>query len=88
MSNHVNRPLNVTEAANALGLSVHTVRAWISQRRLSHIRLGRAVRVLPEEIERLLRSAAVPALAWDGLNQVAVTESGRSGDATGPPNNG
>ena len=62
MSNHVNRPLNVTEAANALGLSVHTVRAWISQRRLSHIRLGRAVRVLPEEIERLLRSAAVPAL--------------------------
>lgn len=63
MPDQANRPLKVVEAANALGVSVHTIRAWISQRRLSHVRLGRAIRVLPEEVERFLNNAAVPALA-------------------------
>jgi excisionase family DNA binding protein len=36
----------VQEAAAALGLSVHTIRAWIATRRIAHVRLGRAVRVL------------------------------------------
>lgn len=66
MPNEVNRPLKVAEAAHALGLSVHTVRAWITQRRLNHVRLGRAIRVLPAEIERLLKNSAVP--ARDGLH--------------------
>lgn len=61
MPNEVNRPLKVAEAADALGLSVHTVRAWIAQHRLNHLRLGRAIRVLPAEIDRLLNSSAVPA---------------------------
>jgi excisionase family DNA binding protein len=56
-------PLTLKETAKALGLSVHTVRAWISQRRLNHVRLGRAIRVLPHEIQRVLRNATVPAAA-------------------------
>lgn len=63
MSDTLNRPLTIQQAADALGLSVHTIRAWISQRRLKHVRLGRAIRVLPDEIERVLRNAAVPAIA-------------------------
>ncbi len=65
MENQPNRPLTVAQTANALGLSVHTVRAWISQRKLSHLKLGRAIRVLPIEIDRLLRISSVP--AQDGL---------------------
>jgi excisionase family DNA binding protein len=61
MSNLTSRPLKVREVADALGLSVHTIRAWIAGRKLAHVRLGRAVRVLPAEIERLLLSSAVPA---------------------------
>ena len=60
MRNAVNRPLTVGAAADALGLSVHTVRAWIANRRLRHVRLGRAIRVLPADIKKLLRSAVVP----------------------------
>jgi excisionase family DNA binding protein len=58
----IRAPLTLKETARALGLSVHTVRAWISQRRLNHVRLGRAIRVLPDEIETILKNAAVPAL--------------------------
>ena len=55
-------PRTVAEAAAALGLSVHTIRAWIAQRRMGHVRLGRAVRVPAGEIRRLLERGTVPAL--------------------------
>ena len=54
------RPRTVHETAQELGLSVHTVRAWIAQRRIAHIRLGRAVRVSAEEIERILSDGTIP----------------------------
>ena len=53
--------LSVSQAAQALGLKPGTIRAWISQRKLGHVKLGRAVRVPRTEIERLLREGAVPA---------------------------
>jgi excisionase family DNA binding protein len=56
-------PLTVQEAATSLGLSVHTIRAWIAQRKIGYIRLGRAVRISPSEIERILRESTVPAAA-------------------------
>jgi len=55
------RPRTVQEAAEELGLSIHTIRAWIAQRRIAHIRLGRAVRIPPAEIVRLLRENTIPA---------------------------
>ena len=60
MGDVVNRPLKVGEAAEALGLSVHTIRAWIASRRIQHVRLGRAIRILPSDIKKVLRSAVVP----------------------------
>jgi excisionase family DNA binding protein len=54
-------PLTINEAANALGLGVHTIRAWISQGCLTHVRLGRAIRVLPSAIEDLLINGTVEA---------------------------
>lgn len=53
--------LTVKEAADALGLSPHTVRAWIAARRLGVHRLGRAVRVPQAEVDRVLAQGFVPA---------------------------
>ena len=61
MRNDTNPPMTVGEAARALGLSIHTVRAWIAHRRLPHIRLGRAIRILPTAIEELINNSLVPA---------------------------
>jgi excisionase family DNA binding protein len=54
-------PLTVVDAAARLGLSSHTIRAWIGQRRIAYIRLGRAIRIPAAEIERLLSENTVPA---------------------------
>ena len=55
-----NQPRTVEQAAAELNLSKATIRAWIAQRRLGHVRLGRAVRIPADEIERVLRAGYVP----------------------------
>jgi excisionase family DNA binding protein len=57
----VERPRTVSEAAEELGLSVHTVRAWIASRRLAHLRLGRSIRVPAEELRRVIQDSTIPA---------------------------
>ena len=53
----IDEPLTETEAARRLGLKVPTLRAWRSQGRgPAYVRLGRAVRYLPADIEEFLRS--------------------------------
>ena len=52
----------VKEAAQQLCVSVHTVRAWIARRKITSIRLGRAVRIPAWEIARLLEQGTIPAL--------------------------
>ena len=61
MTISINRPLKVTEAAEALGLSVHTLRAWIAKGQLTHVRLGGAIRILPSDLQEFIRTATVPA---------------------------
>jgi excisionase family DNA binding protein len=48
------------EAAAELNLSKATIRAWIGQRRLGHVRLGRAIRIPAKEIQRVLEVGYVP----------------------------
>lgn len=55
------QPRTVEQAATELNLSRATIRAWIAQRRLGHVRLGRAIRIPAGEIRRLLESGYVPA---------------------------
>lgn len=55
-------PRTVDQAAAALNISKHTVRAWISTRRIGHLRFGRAIRIPAQEIERLIEEGSVPAL--------------------------
>ena len=54
------QPRTVEQAAEELNLSPATIRAWIVQRRLGHVRLGRAVRIPVEEIRRVLEAGYVP----------------------------
>jgi excisionase family DNA binding protein len=56
------QPRTIAEAANELGLSAHTVRAWVSARRIAHIRLGRAIRIPAAEVRRIIEENTVPAV--------------------------
>jgi excisionase family DNA binding protein len=58
----IERPRTVAEAAMELGLSVHTIRAWVATRRLAHIKLGRAIRIPATEIRRIIDANTVPAI--------------------------
>jgi excisionase family DNA binding protein len=51
----------IAEAATELGLSMHTIRSWVTARRLAHIRLGRAIRIPASEIRRVINENTVPA---------------------------
>lgn len=63
-------PSTVPEAARALGISVHTIRAWIAQRRIGYLKLGRAARIPQAEINRILRESAVPAAPRGAVGRV------------------
>ena len=58
-------PRTVSEAAEELGLSVHTIRAWVADRRIAHMRLGRAIRIPAAEIRRVIEKSTVPAVRED-----------------------
>jgi excisionase family DNA binding protein len=47
--------LSVDEAAARLGVSKYTLRGWLFQRRLPHVKLGRRVLVDPADIERFIQ---------------------------------
>ena len=53
--------VTVREAGEMLAMSPHTMRAWIADRRIGIVRLGRTVRVPISEVERLLETGSVPA---------------------------
>jgi excisionase family DNA binding protein len=55
-------PRTIAQAAEELGLSAHTVRSWVTARRLAHIRLGRAIRIPAAEIRRVIEENTVPAI--------------------------
>ena len=53
--------LTVSEVAQRLGLKEGTIRLYISKKKLAHVRLGRAIRIPEEEVDRLIREHLVPA---------------------------
>jgi excisionase family DNA binding protein len=55
------RLLRLEEAAERLGLKLSTVRFWVWQRKIETVRVGRAVRVREEAIERLIEQGTMPA---------------------------
>lgn len=54
--------LTVPEAADRLKLQPSTIRKWIFQRRLAHVRIGRrTVRIREADVEKLIRDGYAPA---------------------------
>jgi len=53
--------LTVKQAADALGLKVATIRAWVSLRRLPRVNCGRAVRIPADAIAQFIERNTVPA---------------------------
>jgi excisionase family DNA binding protein len=54
--------LTVGQAAQELGLSPATLRAWIWRRKIEHTRIGRAVRIPSAVVDRLVERGTVPTL--------------------------
>jgi len=52
--------LRVCEVAAKLGIKECTVRLWLSQRKLTHVKLGRSVRVTEEELKRFVEEHVIP----------------------------
>jgi len=53
--------LSLKEGAKELKLSIHTLRAWIYQKRLPHVRLGRRVLLRKQDLEELVNKSVVEA---------------------------
>ena len=53
--------LDVHAAAERLGVSPFTIRAWLRQRRLEHVKLGRRVLVPESAIRRFVEQNTIPA---------------------------
>jgi excisionase family DNA binding protein len=55
------RLLSAMEAADALGLSVLTVRLWARHRKIPHRRIGSRILFAPDDIQNIIQRSLVPA---------------------------
>jgi excisionase family DNA binding protein len=53
--------LTVKQAADALGLKISTVRAWLSRRKLPRVNCGRCVRIPSTAIAEFIERNTIPA---------------------------
>lgn len=56
----------LSEAAERLGVSVKCLRGWVWRRRIPYIKVGRAVRISDETIQRIIDAGTMPALKERG----------------------
>ena len=64
MNNSIRRPLmTIEEVATHTGLSVHTLYAMVSQRRIPYVKVGRLVRFDPGHLEDWLAHHTVMPLS-------------------------
>jgi excisionase family DNA binding protein len=61
-SSNTARLRSLPEAAERLGLSVKCLRGWVWRRRIPYIKVGRAVRISDETIQRIIDTGTMPAL--------------------------
>jgi predicted DNA-binding transcriptional regulator AlpA len=72
---HVTRALTEREVADLLGLSVATLRAWRHRGQGPRfLRLGRAVRYLPADLEDFVRASAVDASPEPSSDRTGIGE--------------
>jgi excisionase family DNA binding protein len=52
---------SLSQAADELGITVNTLRAWIYRRNIPYIKIGRCVRVSDQTIEQIIDHGTMPA---------------------------
>ena len=63
------RWLKSQEAAELLGISIWTLRHWVSERKITFVKKGRMVRFREEDLERFMNSGLVRANAAPGSEE-------------------
>lgn len=53
--------VNIQQAARGMGVSPHTIRAWLYQGKLSYVKLGRRVLLRSEDLEAFIKKNVVEA---------------------------
>lgn len=53
---------SLSQAAEELGVTVNTLRAWIYRRKIPYTKIGRCVRVSDATIAKIIDRGSVPAL--------------------------
>ncbi len=51
--------LTLNEAAERLAISLSTMRAWVSQRRIEVVKIGRCVRIREEALEAFIQESTI-----------------------------
>ena len=64
--NHVQPLLSVPEAAKILGVSIWTLRQWLSQRRITMIKVGRLTKLAMTDIVEFIERNRKEAVRFDG----------------------
>jgi excisionase family DNA binding protein len=60
--------MTIPEFADALNVTIACVRRWVLERRINTIRVGRLVRISPEECQRIVELGLVPARPQRGAH--------------------
>jgi len=55
----VDNLLSVTDAAQRLGISRHTLNCWVSKRKVPFVKLGRRTLFNPADLDRMIKAATV-----------------------------
>jgi len=57
------RLLTLKETSERLGLKLSTMRFWVWQQRIETVRVGRAVRIREDTVNRIIEQGTIPARA-------------------------
>lgn len=55
------RFLSVKAVAEELDYEVSTIRTWVSERRIPHVRAGRVIRIPADALDKFIREHTIPA---------------------------
>ncbi len=58
--------LSVTDAAQRLGISRHTLNGWVSKRKVPFVKLGRRTLFNPADLSRIIKAATFEPLRRKG----------------------
>ena len=56
------RLMSLPQAAEELGVTVNTLRAWVYRRKIGYVKVGRSVRVSEATIQKIIDRGTIPAL--------------------------